>query len=50
MEGVMMDTMYRIPSDDTIEQCVITKDAVDGKSEPVVLHKGERRESLETAI
>ena len=50
MEGVMMDTMYKIPSDDTIEQCVITKDAVDGKSEPVVLHKGERRESLETAI
>ena len=50
MEGVMMDTRYRIPSDDTIEQCVITKDAVDGKSEPVVLHKGERRESLETAI
>ena len=50
MEGVMMDTMYRIPSDDTIEECVITKDAVDGKSEPVVLHKGERRESLETAI
>ena len=50
MEGVMMDTMYRIPSDDTIEECVITKDAVDGKSEPVVLHKGEHRERLETAI
>ena len=50
MEGVMMDTMYRIPSDDTIEECVITKDAVEGKSEPVVLHEGEHRESLETAI
>ena len=50
MEGVMMDTMYRIPSDDTIEECVITKDAVEGKNEPVVLHEGEHRESLETAI
>ena len=25
MEGVMMNTMYEIPSDDTIEECVVTK-------------------------
>lgn len=35
MESVMMDTMYEIPSDDSIVECVITKDAVDGKDEPV---------------
>ena len=29
MESVMMDTMYEIPSDDTIEECVVTKAAVD---------------------
>lgn len=38
MEGVMMDVMYRIPSDETIENCVITKEAVDGTSEPLLVH------------
>jgi len=35
----MMDVMYRIPSDDTIEQCIITKEAVDGESKPLVVHR-----------
>lgn len=38
MESVMMDVMYRIPSDDTIESCVITKQAVEGTSEPLLIH------------
>ena len=51
MESVMMDTMYRIPSDDTIEECIITKEAVDGESEPLTLHKGDQRaHRLGTAI
>ncbi len=41
MENVMMDTMYQIPSDDTIEACVVTKEAVEGDSEPLVLHKNK---------
>lgn len=36
MESVMMDLMYQIPSDDTIGKCVITKDSVEGVSEPLV--------------
>ena len=42
MEKVMMDVMYRIPSDETIEKCIITKSAVEGKSGPLVIHRGER--------
>lgn len=38
MEKVMMDVMYRIPSDETIERCVITKEAVQGTSEPLIVH------------
>ena len=34
IEGVMMDVMYQIPSDDTIATCTITKGAVLGESEP----------------
>ena len=37
MENVMMDVMYQIPSDDTIRECRITKEAVKGSSEPIVI-------------
>jgi len=38
-EDVMMDIMYRIPSDDSIESVIVTKSAVDGDGEPVVVHR-----------
>ena len=39
METILMDVMYQIPSDETVEACVITKGAVDGTSEPLVIHR-----------
>ncbi|MDD6201917.1 MAG: ATP-dependent Clp protease ATP-binding subunit ClpX [Lachnospiraceae bacterium] len=39
MEKAMMDVMFRIPSDETITQCLITKDAVEGNSKPLLIHK-----------
>lgn len=39
MENVMMDIMYRIPSDDTIKNVVITKGAVEGVSEPLTVQR-----------
>ena len=39
MESVMMDVMYRIPSDETIAECSITKEAVEGSSEPLIVHR-----------
>lgn len=39
IEGVMMDIMYRIPSDDTIATCIITKGAVLGESEPKIIER-----------
>ncbi len=41
MESVMMDTMYQIPSDDTIEACVVTKGAVEGNGEPLTIHRNK---------
>ena len=41
MEKTMMDVMYDIPSDETIVSCVITKDSVEGKAEPRLIH-GEK--------
>lgn len=39
MESILMDVMYQIPSDETIESCLITKEVVEGKASPVVTHK-----------
>lgn len=39
MEKIMNGVMYEIPSDDTIKKCIITKDVVDGVSEPVIERK-----------
>ena len=43
MEKIMMDVMYRIPSDDTIEAVIITKSAVLGDVEPLVVHKESQK-------
>ncbi|MBQ7358546.1 MAG: ATP-dependent Clp protease ATP-binding subunit ClpX [Lachnospiraceae bacterium] len=40
MENVMMDVMYEIPSDESIERVVITGEAVRGECKPQVFHKG----------
>ena len=39
MEKVMMDVMFRIPSDETIEECIITRGAVEGKEEPLLIRR-----------
>ncbi len=38
IENVMMDSMFSIPSDNTVKKCIITKDAVEGKAEPTIVH------------
>ncbi len=35
MENIMMDTMYHVPSNDTIKTCLITKNTVLGKEGPI---------------
>lgn len=37
LEKAMMDVMFTIPSDDTVVECVMTKDAVEGKSQPMLI-------------
>ncbi len=43
MEKVMMDVMYTIPSDETIEECIITKASVEGTQSPIL----RKRDPLE---
>ena len=37
MEKAMMDVMYTIPSDDSVKECRITKDVIDGKAQPTIV-------------
>lgn len=39
MEETMMDLMFTIPSDNSIKNCTITREAVEGTSEPVITRK-----------
>jgi ATP-dependent Clp protease ATP-binding subunit ClpX len=37
MESVMMDSMYKVPSDTKILKCIITKEAAEGNVEPTLI-------------
>src|SRR5699024_10944039 len=43
MENIMMDTMFVVPSDKTIKECRITREAVLGTESPLYLRDGEER-------
>jgi len=45
MEETMMELMYKIPSDETITKCIITKEAVDEKKEPRLSYNGNEKKS-----
>ena len=46
MEDIMMDTMFKVPSDDTIKGCRITKEVVKGTGKPLYECDGEERRSF----
>lgn len=39
LETVMMDTMYELPSDDTVGECIITAETVEGNEKPQLVHR-----------
>lgn len=49
MENIMMDTMFKVPSDDTIKGCRITKEVVKGTGDPLYECDGEERKSFLTS-
>ena len=42
MEKSMQDLMYVIPSDETITECTVTKELVNGTGEAKLIHSEER--------
>ena len=41
VESVMMESMYEVPSRDDIKKVIVTKKAVEGDSEPVMVLKNQ---------
>lgn len=42
MEDALMNIMFTIPSDETIEKCTITKEVIDAKNDPDVIRMDEK--------
>ncbi len=48
MEHVTMDVMYAIPSDETVQECIVTKASVLGTGKPILVHSdGTRTEGTD---
>ncbi|MEO1770878.1 MULTISPECIES: ATP-dependent Clp protease ATP-binding subunit ClpX [Enterococcus] len=43
IEDIMMDVMFDIPSDDTIQKVIITEDSVEGTGKPVIVYLDEKK-------
>ena len=46
MEGILLDTMFDLPTLESVEEIVINGDVVEGKAKPLLIH-AERREGVE---
>ena len=41
VESTLMDLMFRVPSDDTIGECIITKEVVEGAADPQIIYRDQ---------
>ncbi|NIZ02089.1 ATP-dependent Clp protease ATP-binding subunit ClpX [Thalassospira lucentensis] len=48
MEGILLDTMFDLPTLESVEEIVINADVVQGKAKPLLIH-AERREGVENS-
>jgi len=46
MEGILLETMFDLPTMESVEEIVINADVVNGKAKPLLIH-AERREGVE---
>lgn len=48
MEGILLDTMFELPTLDSVEEVVVNKEVVEGRAQPLYIHS-ERREDVGTS-
>ncbi|WP_251867568.1 ATP-dependent Clp protease ATP-binding subunit ClpX [Enterococcus malodoratus] len=45
IEDVMMDVMFDIPSDESIEKVIVTKDSVEGSGKPIIQYHNDKKKA-----
>ncbi len=45
MESVLLDTMYRIPSEDNVSKVVVDETVIKGEAEPLLVYESSEGES-----
>ena len=45
IEDVMMDVMFDIPSDESIEKVIVTKDSVEGSGKPIIEYNNNKKKA-----
>ncbi len=48
MEGILLDTMFELPTLDSVEEVVVNKEVVEGRAQPLYIYS-ERREDVGTS-
>src|SRR5471030_3180339 len=48
MEGILLDTMFELPSLDGVDEVVINREVIEGRAQPLYVH-GERKEGVAAA-
>ncbi|HLO75081.1 MAG TPA: ATP-dependent Clp protease ATP-binding subunit ClpX [Magnetospirillum sp.] len=48
MEGILLDTMFELPTLDSVEEVVVNKEVVEGRAQPLYIHS-DRREDVGTS-
>ena len=43
LDDIMLDVMYKVPSENNVEKCIITKKVVEGKEEPILIYSDKKR-------
>ena len=47
MEGVLLETMFKVPSEDGVVKVVVDEGVINGESEPLLVYDNEKKESVE---
>jgi ATP-dependent Clp protease ATP-binding subunit ClpX len=49
LENVLLETMYKVPSEDTVSKVVIDESVINGDSEPLLVYKTPEPEQLKAS-
>lgn len=49
LENVLLETMYKVPSEDTVSKVVIDESVINGDSEPLLVYKTPEQEQLKAS-